>query len=77
MNVSARRFRGQHLKAFEAAGLVVVRAEGTRRIYEVDTRGIDILRNRAMDFWDEALGAFTQCGDSLSRLCPYRWDDAF
>jgi len=28
----------------------VVRAEGTRRIYEVDTRGIDILRNRRDGF---------------------------
>ena len=27
----------QHLKVLKAAGLVVVRAEGTRRLYAVDT----------------------------------------
>jgi DNA-binding transcriptional ArsR family regulator len=31
----------QHLKVLKAAGLVVVRADGTRRLYAVDTRGIE------------------------------------
>jgi len=34
----------QHLKVLKEAGLVVVRAEGTRRLYAVDTRGIEALR---------------------------------
>jgi DNA-binding transcriptional ArsR family regulator len=47
----------QHLKVLKAAGLVVVRAEGTRRLYSVDTRGIEALRNWLDSFWDEALVA--------------------
>jgi len=48
----------QHLKVLKAAGLVVVRAEGTRRHYAVDTRGIEALRSWLDGFWDEALVAF-------------------
>jgi DNA-binding transcriptional ArsR family regulator len=48
----------QHLKVLKAAGLVVVRAEGTRRLYAVDSRGIDALRSWLDDLWDEALVAF-------------------
>src|SRR5258708_263718 len=48
----------QHLKVLKAAGLVVVRAEGTRRLYGVDTRGIEALRSWLDGFWDEALVAF-------------------
>ena len=48
----------QHLKVLKEAGLVVVRAEGTRRLYAVDTRGIAALRSWLDGFWDEALAAF-------------------
>ena len=48
----------QHLKVLKAAGLVVVRAEGTRRVYAVDTRGIESLRDWLDGFWDQALAAF-------------------
>jgi DNA-binding transcriptional ArsR family regulator len=48
----------QHLKVLKTAGLVVVRAEGTRRLYAIDTRGIEALRNWLDGFWDEALVAF-------------------
>jgi len=48
----------QHLKVLKAAGLVVVRAEGTRRLYGVDTRGIEALRSWLDGFWDETLVAF-------------------
>src|SRR5437868_7980372 len=48
----------QHLKVLKAAGLVVVRAEGTRRLYGVDTMGIEALRGWLDGFWDEALDAF-------------------
>ncbi len=50
----------QHLKALKAAGLVVVRAEGTRRVYAVDTRGVEALRDWLDGFWDQALTAFTE-----------------
>jgi DNA-binding transcriptional ArsR family regulator len=48
----------QHLKVLKRAGLVVVRAEGTRRLYGVDTRAIEALRGWLEGFWDEALVAF-------------------
>jgi DNA-binding transcriptional ArsR family regulator len=48
----------QHLKILKAARLVTVHAVGTRRIYTVDTRGIESLRKWLEGFWDEALTAF-------------------
>ncbi len=48
----------QHLKVLKAARLVTVHAEGTRRVYAVDTRGIQSLRKWLDGFWDEALIAF-------------------
>ena len=48
----------QHLKVLKTARLVTVHAEGTRRLYAVDTRGISSLRKWLDGFWDEALNAF-------------------
>jgi DNA-binding transcriptional ArsR family regulator len=48
----------QHLKILRAARLVTVHAQGTRRVYAVDTRGIEWMRKWLDGFWDEALAAF-------------------
>ena len=48
----------QHLKVLRAAGLVVVRTDGTRRLYGIDTRGIEALRSWVDGFWNETLVAF-------------------
>jgi DNA-binding transcriptional ArsR family regulator len=48
----------QHLKVLKAAGLVVDRAEGTRRLYAINPRGLDELRNWLDGFWDNVLAAF-------------------
>ncbi len=48
----------QHLKILKTARLVTVHAEGTRRVYTVDTRGIESLRKWLGRFWDETLTAF-------------------
>ena len=48
----------QHLKILKAARLVADRAEGTRRLYAVDTHGIDALRKWLDGLWDDALDAF-------------------
>src|SRR5688500_18921580 len=53
----------QHLKVLKDAGLVVVRAEGTRRLYAVDTRGIEAMRNWLDGFWDEALTLFKRAAE--------------
>jgi DNA-binding transcriptional ArsR family regulator len=53
----------QHLKVLKAAGLVVDRAEGTRRLYAVDPRGIEALRRWLDGFWDDALAAFGKAAE--------------
>ena len=53
----------QHLKVLKEARLVVVRAEGTRRLYAVDKRGIGDLRTWLDGFWDETLGAFKRAAE--------------
>src|SRR6266545_1343287 len=53
----------QHLKVLKTARLVVDRAEGTRRLYAVDPRGVDALRAWLDGFWDQALGAFKEAAE--------------
>jgi DNA-binding transcriptional ArsR family regulator len=53
----------QHLKVLKTAGLVVLRAEGTRRLYGIDTRGIEALRGWLDGFWGEALVAFKKAAE--------------
>jgi DNA-binding transcriptional ArsR family regulator len=53
----------QHLKVLKAARLVTDRAEGTRRLYSVDPRGIDAVREWLDGFWDEALMAFKKAAE--------------
>ena len=48
----------QHLKVLKNAGLVVDRAEGTRRIYRVDADGLAALRADLERFWRNALSAY-------------------
>lgn len=48
----------QHLKVLKAARLVTVHAAGTRRVYAIDPRGIELLRDWLDGFWNEALSAF-------------------
>src|SRR5215471_477767 len=48
----------QHLKVLKEAGLVVDRALGTRRVYEIDPNGLGELRAWLDRFWGEALEAF-------------------
>src|SRR5262245_26153077 len=53
----------QHLRVLKAARLVKDRAEGTRRLYAVDPRGIEALRRWLDGLWDEALAAFTEAAE--------------
>jgi DNA-binding transcriptional ArsR family regulator len=48
----------QHLKVLKEAGLVSDRAEGTRRIYQIDPHGLAAMRAWLDQFWDVALQAF-------------------
>ena len=48
----------QHLKVLKEAGLVIDRADGTRRLYQLDPAGLEALRAYFDRFWDRALAAF-------------------
>ncbi len=48
----------QHLRVLKDAGLVTDEADGTRRLYRVDPRGIEAMKNYLDRFWDRALAAF-------------------
>jgi DNA-binding transcriptional ArsR family regulator len=56
----------QHLQVLRAAGLVVVRADGTRRLYQVNRPGIEALRRWFDGFWDETLDAFKQAAEQAA-----------
>jgi DNA-binding transcriptional ArsR family regulator len=53
----------QHLRVLEEAGLVSKTAEGTRRIYRIDPRGIGAMRAWLDDHWRLALAAFAAFAD--------------
>jgi DNA-binding transcriptional ArsR family regulator len=48
----------QHLKVLKDAGLVIDRAAGTRRVYQLDPAGVDALRAYFDQFWSKALAAY-------------------
>ena len=48
----------QHLRVLKDAGLVLDRAEGTRRIYQLDPSGIALLRAYLDRFWSTALASY-------------------
>jgi DNA-binding transcriptional ArsR family regulator len=48
----------QHLKVLKEAGLVREERNGTRRIYQIDPKGLGQLRRWLDQFWDTALDAF-------------------
>lgn len=54
----------QHLKVLKEAGLVIESAEGTRRIYRLDPRGIGAMRDWLDAHWATALDAFKSFADA-------------
>ena len=48
----------QHLRVLVEAGLLSVRARGTRRLYALDPDGVEALRAWCDALWDDALSAF-------------------
>jgi DNA-binding transcriptional ArsR family regulator len=48
----------QHLAALKAAGLVTDQAEGARRIYRIDPKGLAAIRIWLDRFWTEALANY-------------------
>jgi len=50
----------QHLKVLKDAGLVVDRAVGNRRVYQLNPDGVGALRAQLDRFWTKALAAYKQ-----------------
>ena len=53
----------QHLKVLKDAGLATDRAEGTRRVYQLDPSGVDGLRDYLDGFWQRSLRAFKDAAE--------------
>ena len=53
----------QHLRVLKDAGLVSETAQGTRRIYRLDPRGIAAMRDWLDAHWAAALDAFKDFAD--------------
>jgi DNA-binding transcriptional ArsR family regulator len=56
----------QHLRVLKGAGLVQDRQDGTRRLYRVETRGLEVLRAYLERYWDSALAAFADAVEERS-----------
>jgi DNA-binding transcriptional ArsR family regulator len=53
----------QHLRVLKEAGLVIDRADGSRRIYELDPDGLGELRTYLDQFWNRTLTAFKEAAE--------------
>ncbi len=60
----------QHLRVLKEAGLVTESAEGTRRIYRIDPRGVGAMRDWLDQHWDRALAAFSDFVDQQVEETP-------
>lgn len=66
MNVT-RPAVSQHLKVLHQARLVTVRSAGTRRLYAIDTRGLEEVRSWLDRFWADTLVAFKAAAEREAR----------
>jgi DNA-binding transcriptional ArsR family regulator len=57
----------EHLRVLTDAGLLVLRREGTRRIYAVRTEGFAELRNFLDGFWDKRLASLKAAAEREAR----------
>jgi DNA-binding transcriptional ArsR family regulator len=60
----------QHLKVLKDAGLVVDRAVGTRRIYQLDPDGVADLRAYFERYWTTTLSAFKDAVEQRHKETP-------
>ncbi|HET6953821.1 MAG TPA: metalloregulator ArsR/SmtB family transcription factor [Acidimicrobiales bacterium] len=57
----------QHLKVLKEAGLVIDRADGARRLYQLNPEGIGALRAYFERFWNRSLASFKQAVEASRR----------
>ena len=60
----------QHLRVLKEAGLVTESADGARRIYRLDPRGIAAMRDWLDSHWAAALAAFEQFVEDTQEDVP-------
>jgi DNA-binding transcriptional ArsR family regulator len=56
----------QHLRLLKDAGLVVVRADGTRNVYQIDPGALKLLRDHFESMWQSALDQFKTAAERKS-----------
>lgn len=54
----------QHLRVLKHARLVIDRAAGNRRFYELNPAGVEALRAYFDRFWDHALASFKRAAEA-------------
>ena len=57
----------QHLQVLATAGLVSVRRDGTRRLYQARPEGLGELRRFLEEFWDDRLERLKQAAEAEER----------
>jgi DNA-binding transcriptional ArsR family regulator len=57
----------QHLKVLKDAGLVVDRAAGNRRIYQLNPDGVGALRAQLDQFWSQALATYKEVVEQTTK----------
>lgn len=57
----------QHLKVLRDAGLVRGRVDGRRRLYQVDSEGLERLRKELDSYWEPALAALKDAAETGER----------
>jgi DNA-binding transcriptional ArsR family regulator len=57
----------RHLRLLKDAGLVVDRPDGTERIYELHTQGVEALRSYVDEVWGQAISRFRLVANNSAR----------
>ena len=57
----------QHLRVLEDVGLVTHHRSGTRNLYELDSAGVETLRDWVDAFWSEAHARFKDVAENAPR----------
>jgi DNA-binding transcriptional ArsR family regulator len=60
----------QHLRVLKQAGLVTDRADGTRRIYQLQAAGVQAIHGYLDQMWAQALAAFQAQAERAARTAP-------
>jgi DNA-binding transcriptional ArsR family regulator len=60
----------QHLKVLGDAGLLRVEVKGTRRLYQLEPKGLAELRAYLDALWDDALARFSERARDIAKETP-------